>query len=142
MISFYAPLFLVIAGMILYHVAQKSVPPSANPFVTMVVAYALGMVACALCSFIFPAQRPFLTSVREANWAAYAIGIGAATIEIGFLLSYRAGWNLGVAPIVASVAVTLLLVPIGVVAFREHLSALNIAGVVFCIVGLLLVTHK
>ena len=142
MISFYAPLVLVIAGLILYHVSQKSIPHTANPFVTMVVAYAIAMIACALCSLLFPTPRPFLSSVREANWAAYAIGISAAAIEIGFLLAYRAGWNLGVAPILSSVAVTLLLVPIGIVAFRERLSALNIAGIAFCMVGLILVTHK
>ncbi|WP_343417513.1 hypothetical protein [Candidatus Flexifilum breve] len=38
--------------------------------------------------------------------------------------------------------VALVLLPIGVLLFREHLTPTNIFGVVLCIVGLVLVNQK
>jgi drug/metabolite transporter (DMT)-like permease len=140
--SFYFPLVLTISGNILYHVAQKSVPRTANPLVTMMIAYGVGIIVCAIAFAFYPAGKPFLSAVKEANWAAIAIGIGATAVEIGYLLAYRTGWNISLAPILTSVAVTLLLIPIGLSLFREHLSAWNVLGIVLCIMGLMLITHK
>jgi drug/metabolite transporter (DMT)-like permease len=140
--SFYFPLVLTISGNILYHVAQKSVTRTANPLVTMMIAYGVGIIVCAIAFAFYPAGKPFLSAVKEANWAACAIGIGATAVEIGYLLAYRTGWNISLAPILTSVAVTLLLIPIGLLIFREQLSAWNVLGIVFCIMGLVLITHK
>lgn len=70
------------------------------------------------------------------------VALGAASIEIGFLLAYRVGWNISIAPVASSVAVALLLIPIGLIAFKEHLSIANVLGIMFCVVGLILVTRK
>src|ERR1041384_638902 len=140
--SFYFPLVLTISGNILYHVAQKSVTRTANPLVTMMIAYGVGIIVCAIAFAFYPAGKPFLSAVKEANWAAIAIGIGATAVEIGYLLAYRTGWNISLAPILTSVAVTLLLIPIGLSLFREHLSTWNVLGIVLCIMGLMLISRK
>jgi uncharacterized membrane protein len=140
--SFYFPLVLTISGNILYHVAQKSVTRTANPLVTMMIAYGVGIIVCAIGFLFYPAGKPFLSSVKEANWAAFAIGIGATAVEIGYLLAYRTGWNISLAPILTSVTVTLLLIPIGLLIFREQLSAWNVLGIVLCIMGLVLISRK
>jgi uncharacterized membrane protein len=67
------------------------------------------------------------------------MGIGAAAIEVGFMLAYRMGWKISLAAIATNVAATAVLIPIGLLVFREHLSTRNILGVVFCVLGLLLV---
>jgi uncharacterized membrane protein len=59
--------------------------------------------------------------------------------KIGFLLAYRAGWNINVGSLIVSVAVALLLIPTGALLFKEHLSAANVTGIVLCLVGLVLV---
>jgi hypothetical protein len=70
------------------------------------------------------------------------MGVGAVVIEVGFLLAYRAGWNISTAAVACSTAVTLMLVPIGLVAYKEHLSLRNIVGLLFCLLGLILVAKK
>ena len=139
--SFYLPLALTVGGNILYHVSQKSVPKTAHPLLTMLLAYAVSITACALGTIFWPAEKSFVASVRESNWAVWAIGVGIAAVEVGFLLAYRAGWRISVAPVVSSVAVSLLLIPIGLTAFKEQLSGWNVVGIVLCIAGLILV-HK
>jgi uncharacterized membrane protein YdcZ (DUF606 family) len=140
--SFYVPLFLTIGGSILYHIAQKSLPRTTNPLITMMLAYAVGILLFVLCALFYHDPRPFLSSVKESNWAVFVVAVGAASIEIGFLLAYRVGWNISIAPVASSVAVALLLIPIGLLVFREHLSIGNVIGIMFCVVGLILVTHK
>ncbi len=140
--NFYLPLVLAVGGNLLYHLSQKSLPKAANPLFMITVAYIVGIVVCLLYSFAYPNDKSFLDTVRESNWAVYAMGLGAAVIELGFLLAYRAGWNISTAAVVCSTAVTLLLVPIGVVAFREHLSVRNVVGLLLCMIGLALVAQK
>jgi len=139
--SFYLPIVLAIGGNVLYHVSQKSIPKTANPFLTMMLAYAVGIVVCALCAALYPAEKSLLVALRESNWAVFTIGVGATAVEMGYLLAYRAGWNVSLAPVVSSVGVTVLLIPIGLLAFREQLTVSNVVGIIFCLVGLLLVTR-
>jgi multidrug transporter EmrE-like cation transporter len=42
---------------------------------------------------------------------------------------------------VSNVAVALLLLPLGVVLFREQLTAANVVGIVFCLTGLVLIVR-
>ncbi len=139
--SFYFPIALAIGGNVLYHVSQKSVPKTANPFLTMMLAYTVGIIVCALCAVFYPAEKPLLVALRESNWAVFTIGVGATAVELGYLLAYRAGWNVSVAPVVSSVGVTVLLIPVGLLAFREQLSVWNVVGIICGLVGLFLVTR-
>jgi uncharacterized membrane protein YdcZ (DUF606 family) len=140
--NFYLPLVLAVGGNLLYHLSQKSLPKAANPLFMITIAYIVGIVVCVLYAVAYPNEKSFLDTVRESNWAVYGMGLGAAVIEVGFLLAYRAGWNISTAAVVCSTAVTLLLVPIGVVAFKEHLSVRNVVGLLLCMIGLALVAKK
>jgi uncharacterized membrane protein len=79
--------------------------------------------------------------LKESNWAVVVVGAAAACIEIGFLLAYRSGWRISVAAVATNVAVTLMLVPIGIIIFKDHLSLRNIVGLIFCVLGLVLVVR-
>ena len=137
--SFYMPLVLVVAGMVFYHLGQKSIPKGINPFYAVIIAYAVGIIVLIACALTLPGNKSLTSSLKESNWAVVAVGIGAAGIEVGFLLAYRSGWRISVAAVAANVAVTLMLVPIGIVIFKDHLSPRNVLGLIFCVLGLILV---
>lgn len=139
--TFYAPLCLAVGGMLFYHLAQKSIPQGINPFYATMIAYVAGIVVCFVCALALPGDKSFATSVRQSNWAVPLMGVAAACIEVGFLLAYRAGWRISVAAVAGNVAVTLLLIPIGVLIFKDHLSLRNILGLLCCVVGLVLVVR-
>jgi uncharacterized membrane protein len=141
MTSFYFPLGITVAGMLFYHLAQKSIPKEMNPFHATMIAYVVGIVLCAVCAFGYPGKKSLVNAFAESNWAVYLMGAAAACIELGFLLAYRAGWRIGLAAMATNVAATLLLIPIGILLFKEHLSLRNILGVIFCVVGLILVVR-
>jgi len=141
MTSFYFPVALAVGGMLFYHLAQKSVPKSLDPFFAMIIAYGGAIVLLAVFAFAYPGKRSFVESVRDSNWAVFVLGAAAACIEVGFLLAYRAGWKISVAAVATNVALTAMLIPIGVIVFKDHLSVRNILGLAFCVLGLVLVVR-
>jgi uncharacterized membrane protein len=141
MTAFYLPFVLAVGGMLFYHLSQKSIPKGINPFHVTILAYAIGIIMCAICAFVYPGKKTIVESLRESNWAVFVLGLAAASIELGFLLAYRAGWRISLAAVATNVTVTILLVPIGVMLFKDHLSLRNILGLAFCILGLVLVVR-
>ena len=142
MTSFYFPFAIAVAGMLFYHLAQKSIPKELNPFYATIIAYAVGIVLLAICGVTFPDKKNFAGAVRDSNWAVFVLGAAAACIEVGFLLAYRAGWRISTAAVATNVAVTAMLIPIGIIVFKDHLSLRNILGLIFCVLGLALVVKE
>ncbi|HMV51709.1 MAG TPA: hypothetical protein PLD20_00645 [Blastocatellia bacterium] len=138
--SFYAPILLTISGGVLYHVSQKAVPQTVHPFVAVILAYAVGIALCVIGLAFDPAGRSFVASLKASNWAVAGVGAGAVVIEVGFLLAYRAGWNINSASVACNIAVALLLIPIGLLVFKEHLSWRAAAGIGCCLLGLYLLS--
>jgi uncharacterized membrane protein len=108
----------------------------------MIIAYAAGIIALTVCALTLPGNKSFVSSLKQSNWAVVVVGAAAACIELGFLLAYRSGWRISVTAVATNVAVTLLLVPLGVLIFKDNLSPRNIAGLIFCLLGLVLVVRN
>ena len=140
--SFYLPILMTIGGGVLYHVGQKAIPPMVHPFVAVIVAYSIGILLCVAALYLDPAGRSFSASFKELNWSVIGVGLGAVIIEIGFLLAYRHGWNINSASVVCNISVALLLIPIGLLAFKEHFTLRHAAGIGFCLIGLYLLSKK
>lgn len=138
---FYLPLVLVIGATTLYHIAQKSVSPQVNPMLSVTVNYVTALVVSLLILPFYPGKS-LRVSWRNLNWASVAVGVAIVGIELGFVVAYRAGWRISVASLIANVATALLLVAVGVVFFREHLSGRSVAGIALCILGLGLVMYR
>ncbi len=139
MSTFYLPFIVTVGGMLVYHLSQKSIPKEVNPFHATAIAYLVGIVVCAVLGFTYTANKSFVSSLKTSNWAVLAMGVGAAAIEVGFMLAYRMGWKMSFTAIATNVAATVVLIPIGLLVFKEQLSVRNVVGVAFCILGLLLV---
>ncbi|MGI9106831.1 MAG: DMT family transporter [Pyrinomonadaceae bacterium] len=141
--NFYLPLALVVGGNLLYHVSQKTMPKDVHPLYTMSLVYLIGICICVAGALLLPGEKSFAGTLKESNWwSIFAMALGVVAVEIGFLLAYRVGWNISLASITSSVAVTLLLLPIGILAFKEQLSGRNVIGLLLCLIGLILVTKK
>lgn len=142
MFLYYFSIGLVVISTGLYHIVQKVTPGSVNPLLSLAVTYAAATLICLLLLPIFPLGASLLDSLRALNWASVALGFTVVGIELGFILAYRAGWDISLAAIVSSSGAALLLIPIGLLLFREHVSAINLAGVVVCVAGLILINVR
>src|SRR2546427_109265 len=98
-------------------------------------------LAIALAVLAFDAPRGIVLSLRELNWASYGLGVVVISLEVGFLLAYRAGWQVSVAALYSNVAVGLLLIPIGSLLYRETLTISQGAGIVLAVISLILMSR-
>ncbi len=142
--NYFLPPILIVVGLVIYQVSQKSADQTVNPFVVIILAYCFGIVACIGGFFLFPREgdSALIPMLKTAGWTALGIGLGAAIIEIGFLLAYRAGWNVGILPLSVTAVSTILLILIGMLAFRESISIEKIIGILLCFGGLALITLR
>ena len=131
---------LTIAGNIAYHLLNKSVAPAAHPFASLVATYGVAFVA-SLAVLAISAPQGIGSGLRGVNWASFALGLIVVSLELGFLLAYRAGWKVSVAAVYSNVAVGLLLLPLGVWLYRESLTISNGFGIVLAVVGLVLMSR-
>ena len=142
--NYFLPPILIVFGLVLYQVSQKSVDQDANPFVAITIAYIIGIFACLVGFLLVPREgdASLIPMIKTISWSALGIGIGAAAIEIGFLLAYRNGWSVSILPVLVTVCSVILMIAIGIIAYRENLSIEKIAGILLCIGGLVLITIK
>ena len=140
-VIFYVPLLLVVGATTLYQVSQKSVSPQVNPMLSVTVNYVTALVVSLLILPFYPGNS-LRASWKNLNWASVAVGVAIVGIELGFVVAYRAGWRISVASLIANVTTSLLLVAIGLIFFREHLSGRSALGVACCIAGLGLIMYR
>jgi len=138
--SIFGPLLLVVGGSLVYHVAAKSVPKALEPFGALTGVYATALIA----SFVaYAIARGGTMPAVSGLWhpTVAAVGIGALMIELGFLLTYRAAWPVGIASVLTNGLVAVLLLPIGALVFGEPITAIRVAGVILCMLGVFLLQH-
>ena len=133
---------LVIVSNVAYHIFQKLTPSDVNPLIALFVTYVAATVICLVLLPLFPSQDGFVESIKQINWTSVALGLAIVGLEAGYLLAYRARWNISLASMVGNVAMALVLIPVGLLFFREKLSPPNYAGLILCVIGLVLVNWK
>lgn len=130
---------LIVASNVVYNIAQKSTPQNANPFAALLVTYLTAIVITLIAFFFNRSDKGFIQSFADLNWTSLVLGVAIVGLELGFLLAYRAGWNISVGSLVANILLALVLIPVGIIFYHEGFSVSKIIGAVFCIAGLLLI---
>ena len=139
---FYFSIALAIASSALYHFVAKSTPSNVNFTVSLLVTYAVAFVVTLFGFLFFPAKNGVLAEIKLLNWATTGLAIAVVGIEFGFLLTYRAGWNLGIAAVLTNVIASLILVPVAIFIFKDKISWVNILGILVCLAGLVMLNWK
>jgi drug/metabolite transporter (DMT)-like permease len=142
MFLFYFSIALAIASSALYHFTAKSTPSNVNFTVSLLVTYAVAFVITLFGFFFFPVKNGISTELTKLNWASIGLAIAVVGIEFGFLLTYRAGWNLGIAAVLVNVVASLILVPVAIFVFKAKISWVNVLGILVCLVGLVMLNWK
>ena len=142
MFLFYFSITLAIASSALYHFTAKSTPSNVNFAVSLLVTYAVALVVTLLGFLFFPATNGIVAELKQLNWATIGLAIAIVGIEFGFLLTYRSGWNLGIAAVLVNVVASLILVPVAIFIFKDKISWVNILGILVCLVGLVMLNWK
>lgn len=115
---------------------------SANPFVSLLVTFCTAALISGLLFPLWPASGSLAAELPKLNWASAAIGITIVGVDAGYLLLYRSGWNVSLGSVFCNAWVALLLIPLGVVLFKEKLATSNIVGVALAVAGIYLIARQ
>lgn len=130
---------IIVASNIVYNICQKSTPQTANPFAALLVTYLTAAILTIIAFFFYKSDKGFFQSFSDLNWTSIVLGIAILGLEFGYLLAYRAGWNISAGSLVANILLALALIPVGVLFYKESFEFHKIIGITFCIVGLILI---
>lgn len=133
------PIILIVVSNIVYHVCQRATPQNVNPFSALLITYLTAAIFTVIVSQFYKTDKRFFQSFNELNWTSVGLGVAIVGLELGYLLAYRAGWNISVGSLVANIILAIMLIPIGILFFKEGFVLNQIIGVVFCMVGLILI---
>jgi drug/metabolite transporter (DMT)-like permease len=142
MFLFYFSVSLAIASSALYHFTAKSTPSNVNFTFSLLVTYAAAFFVTLLGFFFFPAKHGVIAEIKQLNWVSMGLAIAIVGAEFGFLLTYRAGWNLGIAAVLVNVVASLILAPVAIFVFKDRVAWINILGVLICLAGLVMLNWK
>ncbi len=142
MLSYIWPIALVVLSNTLYQVCAKSVPDGMNPLASLTVTYLVGtIVSCALY-FVLNRNANLIREFRLLNWAPVVLGVVIVGLEVGFIYAFRAGWQISVAQIVSSAVLAVILIFVGYLLYHEAVTWNKIVGIIFCLIGLVLINYR
>lgn len=139
---YYISILITIVASVIYQLSQKSVNESINPFISLIATYGVALIACIIGLILTPSDTSISNSLKELNWTSALVGIGAFGLELGFLLVYRSGWNVFIAPIVTSVISTIALVILSTFIYKTKINLANCLGIVLAVISLILINKK
>lgn len=142
MFLFYFSITLAIVSSALYHFTAKSTPSNVNFTVSLLVTYAVALVVTLFTFFFLPAKNGVMNEIKKLNWASIGLAIAIVGIEFGFLLTYRSGWNLGIAAVLVNVVASLILIPVAILFFKDKITWINILGILVCLAGIVMLNWK
>jgi len=136
MFGYFWPILLVVSSNTLYHICAKSAPGNVNPFASLTVTYLVSALTAAVMCLITSTQGSAVKVFGELNWTSVAVGFFLVALETGWIYVYRAGWQVSVASIVQSTLLSLILMLVGFLVYKEAMTWNKIVGIIICLIGL------
>ena len=133
------PIVIIIGSNILYNVCTKSTPSEVNAFAALSVTYLIAAVVCFVTFLITAKGRNILTEFGKTNWTTFVLGVVIVGLELGYILAYRNGWAMNTVSVTANIALAVALIIVAAVFYKETITLKQLAGIVLCGGGLVLI---
>ncbi|WP_027722240.1 EamA family transporter [Maridesulfovibrio zosterae] len=128
MYALYGSIAIAAGSSVIYHIAQKSLSSGGSVFGSLASAYGIAMLV-SLAGMFFQTGRIDIGDIASLrNWPVLLLGLAVFGIEIGVLMTYKAGANVNSLPIIVNGVVMACLVPLGALIYSESISINSILG--------------
>jgi len=136
---YYFPVMVIIGANIIYDISAKSFPEKMNPQAGLSAVY---MIAAIVTFFIFlftSENKNFFKEFKKINWATFLLAAGCMGIDLGYILLFRAGWNISLGSLVCNITIAISLIFVGIIFYREKITKDHLIGISLCLTGLILI---
>lgn len=134
------PVLIVVAANTFYNICTKSVPARANAFSMLTITYSVAALLSLILLFATSPDRNIIPEFFKNNWSALVLGFAIVALEFGYVLMFRAGWEISSASVVANISLAIVLLFVGYFLYKETISIRQIAGVAVCLLGIWLIS--
>lgn len=135
----YVPIAIIVVSNVFYHICSKSVPDSVNPFAALTVTYTVGAVLSAILYFVTNRSGSIIEEYKNLNWSTWILGLAIVGLEAGTVYMYKVGWNISTGQLVHGVILSICLIFVGALLYKEKITPTKIAGIAVCSIGLFLI---
>lgn len=140
-LTYYLPIILIVTANVFYNICTKSTPETVNPFLSLLVTYLVAALLTFLLMITNGLDEGLIQSFKRLNWTSFALGISVVALEFGYISAYRAGWNISLGSLVANISLAILLIPVGLLFYKEVLTTNHLIGIALCLAGLFFINR-
>ena len=142
MFSYIWPIGLVVLSNVLYNIFTKSVSSEINPFASLTITYLVGAIFSAILFFVLNPGENLIREYTKTNAAPFLLGLAIVGLEVGYIYAYRNGWQVSTAAVVQGAFLSVALIFVGVLIYKEALTWNKLTGIAFCLAGLVFINLK
>ena len=135
---YYFSIGLVVVSGVLYQLFQKKIAPGANPALSLILSYATAGILTLALFLVLPLRKPLGESLKDINAYSFLLALPIIGIELGYLLLYRAGGQVSTSGSMISAGITLVLLIMGILFFKEALTLKKALGLALSLGGVLI----
>lgn len=132
------PILLLVFSSTFYNLSSKAMPKNVQPLASLTISYIIAAILSFILFIVTSDDKNFMKELKYINWTSVVLGCSIVAVELAYIFIYRSGWKMGVGTLIGNVAVTCVLLIIGFLVFKEHLSLRQGIGIIVCLIGMVL----
>lgn len=140
--NFFWPIIIIVTANTFYHITSKSTPAEVQPFASLTVTYSVAAVVSLIMFYLTSSNKSYFSELHKINWTSIVFGLAVVALEFGSISLYRAGWKISLGSLVTNICLACVLLIVGLLIFKEHISIRQLFGMGLCIIGIILVSGK
>ncbi|MBQ7740917.1 MAG: EamA family transporter [Eubacterium sp.] len=133
------PIIIIVVSNILYNVCTKSTPSEVNAFGALTITYLVAAAVSFITFFITSKDKNIITEFSKTNWTSFVLGVVIIGLELGYILAYRNGWAMNTVSVTANITLAVALIFVSMLFYKESITVKQVAGIVLCAGGLVLI---
>lgn len=138
----YWPILLVVGSNVFYHVTAKSIPEKINPLASLMITYLVACIGATILYFLTTKEPSLAREYSSLNWTSFVLGLAIVGLETGYIYMYKLGWNINTGYLVQSILLSIVLIFVGYLLYKESISLNKFIGIGLCIAGLIFINKN
>jgi drug/metabolite transporter (DMT)-like permease len=137
--SYYYPVLVIVLSNALYDISAKSFPEEINAQAGLTAYYIIAAAVSLTLFYLTSEVKHFPMELKKVNWATFTLALGCTGIDLGYVLLFRAGWNISYGSLVCNIMIAIALILVGKIFFHECINRYHLIGISLCLAGFALI---
>jgi drug/metabolite transporter (DMT)-like permease len=137
--SYYIPVIIIVFSNALYDISAKAFPEGLNAQAGLTAYYIIAAVVSLLLFYLTSKEKDFPAELKKVTWATFTLALGCTGIDLGYVLLFRAGWNISYGSLACNIMIATTLILVGKIFFHEYINKYHLIGISLCLTGFALI---